>query len=66
MVQMTTRLVGDRWLKEARSAVLRVPGVIAHGEVNYLLNPEHGQFRQIKIHDPRPIALDGRLLGRYG
>jgi RES domain-containing protein len=64
VVGMSTRLAGDRWLKEARSAVLRVPSVIAPGEMNYLLNPEHGQFRRIKIHDPQPLVLDGRLLGR--
>lgn len=65
VVRMSTRFVGDRWLKEARSAVLRVPSVIAHGEVNYLLNPGHGQFSQIRIHDPKPIALDQRLLGSF-
>lgn len=59
--QMSTRLAGDCWFTEARSAVLRVPSVIARGEVNYLLNPEHEQISQVRIHGPEPVLFDSRL-----
>jgi RES domain-containing protein len=57
-----TQEIGDRWIKEARSAVLRVPSVVT-GEPNYLLNPNHIDFSQIKIGNPKEFHFDGRLLG---
>ena len=56
-----TQEIGDRWIKEARSAVLRVPSVVT-GEPNYLLNPNHIDFSQIKIGNPKELPFDGRLL----
>jgi RES domain-containing protein len=58
----STRALGDRWASEARSAVLEVPSVIIPGEVNYLLNPAHPQFRKIIIGKAEPFAFDPRLL----
>ena len=53
--------VGDGWAKAARSAVLQVPSVLTR-EINYLLNPQHKDFRRIKIGDPKPFTFDSRLL----
>ena len=58
----STQAVGDRWVKEARSAVLELPSVIVRGETNYLLNPAHPDFRKIKIGPAEPFAFDPRLL----
>lgn len=54
--------IGDRWIREARSAILEVPSAIIESESNYLLNPGHGSFRKVTIADPSPFALDLRLL----
>jgi len=48
---------------EARSAVLRVPSIVVNGEFNYLLNPRHRQFNELKIGSPLPFFLDPRLSG---
>jgi RES domain-containing protein len=43
---------GDAWARELRTAILRVPSVAVNGlESNYLLNPAHPEFPQIR-HDP--------------
>lgn len=55
--------VGDLWVKEGRSAILRVPSVIIPGEPNYLLNPAHPEFKMIAIGKPEPFAFDPRLVG---
>jgi RES domain-containing protein len=60
--QYTTRQLGDEWLRRGNSAVLSVPSVTS-GERNFLLNPEHPQFRQINFHDTVPFRFDIRLLG---
>lgn len=53
---------GDRWLDDARSAVLRVPSVVVPTEYNYLINPAHPDFRRLEIGVPTPAPLDPRLL----
>jgi RES domain-containing protein len=58
----STKSIGDRWVKEARSAVLEVPSVIINAEPNYLLNLEHRDFKKVSIGKPVPFAFDPRLL----
>ena len=57
-----TQELGDRWVKKAEFAVLRVPSIIT-GEPNYLLNPNQADFSKIKIGDPQVFYFDERLLG---
>jgi RES domain-containing protein len=57
-----TKDIGDIWVKDARSAVLELPSVIIPGEPNYLLNPEHPEFKKIAIGEPVPFCFDPRLL----
>jgi RES domain-containing protein len=58
----STQQIGDRWVREARSAVFALPSVIIAGELNYLLNPAHADFKRIAIGKPEPFAFDPRLL----
>jgi RES domain-containing protein len=58
----STKALGDAWVREARSAVLAIPSVIIPGELNYLLNPAHPDFRAIRIGKPDAFAFDPRLL----
>lgn len=59
----STKVIGDRWVKERRSAVLELPSVIIPGESNYLLNPAHPDFRHLVASEPEPFAFDPRLFG---
>jgi RES domain-containing protein len=52
---------GEKWLKEKRSMVLRVPSAVLPQEDNYILNPLHPDFASIKISVARLIRLDSRL-----
>jgi RES domain-containing protein len=54
--------IGTAWAWEKRSAVLSVPSAVIPEERNYLLNPEHEDFRSVDIGLPRPFRLDMRLL----
>ncbi|HET6341754.1 MAG TPA: RES family NAD+ phosphorylase [Gemmatimonadota bacterium] len=58
----STRAIGDRWVAEARSPVLRLPSVIVAHESNYLLNPDHPRFDEVRIGRPRLFPLDQRLV----
>ena len=59
-----TMEIGDRWVQERRSAVLALPSAICPDDTNFLLNPEHPDFKQIRIHSPINFDFDPRLLGR--
>lgn len=54
--------MGDTWIASGRSAVLQVPSVIVPGENNYLINPNHADFRRIRIGAAVPFTFDERLL----
>jgi RES domain-containing protein len=58
----STAEIGDRWVKESRSAVLELPSVIIPAEPNYLLNPAHSDFKRIRIGKPTPFSFDPRLI----
>lgn len=55
---------GDAWIQEASSVVLRVPSAIEPRQHNFLVNPEHPQFRSLKVGKPEPYAFDLRLMPR--
>jgi RES domain-containing protein len=57
----SSQMLGDHWLEEQTSAVLRVPSVIVPQEYNYLLNPKHPDFAQIVVELPMPFIFDERL-----
>ena len=56
-----TRDIGDKWVRELRSAVLQIPSVVTAGEYNFMLNPAHPDFAQIKIKAPVPYLYDARM-----
>jgi RES domain-containing protein len=57
----TLRTMGMQWLQAGQTAVLRVPSVIVPFEWNYLLNPLHPDFGQIRIGTPQAYQFDARL-----
>lgn len=52
--------VGDDWLVEGRSALLKVPSSARLGSFNYLVNPAHREadfVEIVRIHDPPAATL---------
>ncbi len=58
---MSSRSIGDAWIRSGRTAVLAVPSVVTPGEWNYLLNPAHSGFSKIRIGPAKPFQPDPRL-----
>jgi RES domain-containing protein len=56
-----TRVVGDVWLKERRSALLRVPSAPSPESWNYLLNPLHVEAKGLQVEWARWVRYDRRL-----
>lgn len=61
----TARVIGDRWLMEAKSALLIVPSVIARIDRNVLVNPLHPDTKQLIVSEPQKVMWDKRLFERF-
>jgi RES domain-containing protein len=57
----STKALGDRWVADRRSALLRVPSVVVPTEFNYLVNPLHPDAAQVSKGPPMPFPFDPRL-----
>jgi RES domain-containing protein len=55
------RTLGDRWIRAGKTLALHVPSAAIRGEWNVLLNPEHSDFRKLKIQKPNPFEFDLRM-----
>ena len=61
----TARAFGDEWLREGRTAVLRVPSVVTEGrEYNILINRTHSAARLIEASAPEAVRWGTRLFTR--
>ncbi len=56
-----TQSLGNQWLNEENSAVLKVPSSIIRSEFNYLLNPRHPDSTLIKLLNAEPFIFDERI-----
>jgi len=56
-----SRRAGDAWIGKAQTAVLRVPSVVFDAERNVLINPDHPDYKRIKVASMEPVRWDERL-----
>ncbi len=59
---MELQQTGDDWLSEKKFAVLKVPSAVVPLEFNFIVNPEHADFKKIIVEDPLPFYFDKRLV----
>lgn len=53
--------IGDEFVAEAKHCVLVVPSALAPHENNWLLNPQHRDFRRVAVHKVEPLSYDPRM-----
>ena len=53
--------IGQHWVLNKKSCVLKVPSAIIAQEYNYILNPLHEDFAFIKFGKPEKFILDSRF-----
>ena len=54
--------IGEQWIRDNQTLLLKVPSSIVKNEWNILINPKHKQFNKIKLIDTEPVLFDSRLL----
>ena len=55
---------GDEFVGKAEHCVLVVPSVLAQSENNWLINPQHRDFRKVLLLGVEPLSYDPRMFGR--
>ena len=60
----STQQIGDDFIRQNKSAVLKVPSAVVAGNFNYVLNPGHSDFSQIKVLSVEGFSFDSRLFER--
>jgi RES domain-containing protein len=58
--------IGDDFIKRAEKCLLLLPSALAVHENNWLINPQHPEFRQIRLHPAEPLRYDPRMFQRSG
>ena len=57
----STQAIGDKFLKDGKFLVLKVPSAVVQGDFNYLINPAHKKASSIKVVHTEPFNFDPRL-----
>jgi len=57
----TPQKTRDNFIMQNDYAVLKVPSAVVQGDFNYLLNPNHTDFKKIKIVKAESFSFDSRL-----
>ncbi len=57
----STQKVGDDFFAERESCVLKVPSAVVPGDFNFLINPYHPDFTNIKIIGQEDFPFDRRI-----
>ena len=56
-----TQFIGDEFLADQQSLILRVPSVIIDAENNFVINPLHADAGKVQIRDSKVFSFDKRL-----
>jgi RES domain-containing protein len=55
--------IGDEFVKKAATCLLLVPSALTVNENNWLINPQHAEFKKIAVNAPEPLRYDPRMFG---
>jgi len=54
-------LIGDPFAAQRKSAILALPSALVPSESNWLINPLHQEFAEIRVHPAEPFRYDARF-----
>ncbi len=57
-----TQIIGSDFVSLNKACVMKVPSAVVKGDYNYLINPYHPQFKEIRIKEIKEFRIDRRLL----
>ena len=57
----TTEAIGDRFIAANKYCILQIPSAVTQGDHNLLINPNHTDFKRIKITATDKFPFDKRI-----
>ena len=57
----TTQTIGDQFIADNKFCVLQIPSAVTQGDYNLLINPNHPDFKRIKIIATDKFPFDKRI-----
>jgi RES domain-containing protein len=58
---LNTQRIGDQFVAENRKCIMVIPSVITQGDFNVLINPNHPEFKRIRVVSAEKFPFDKRL-----
>lgn len=58
---LETMVLGESWIRERRSAILKVPSVLVPAAANFIYNPLHPDATKVKIDRGEKFSFDPRM-----
>jgi len=56
------KAIGDQFIRDNKYLAIRVPSSILAIEHNVLINPNHGDFKKVKLVSSKKMSIDERLV----
>jgi RES domain-containing protein len=56
-----TPLLGDDFVKRNEACLMKVPSAVVKGDFNFLINPQHVDFKKITIIEQNDFPFDKRI-----
>lgn len=56
-----TQAIGDQFIADNKFCVLQIPSAVTQGDYNLLINPNHPDFKRIKIIATEKFPFDKRI-----
>ena len=57
----TTQAIGDQFIANNKFCILQIPSAVTQGDYNLLINPNHSDFKGIKIIATNKFPFDKRI-----
>ncbi len=57
----SSQTIGDQFVLDGTFCLLRLPSAVTKGDYNVLINPNHVDFKRIRIIDAEPFPFDQRI-----
>ena len=58
---LDTMVIGERWVREGSSAILKVPSILIPAAANFIFNPIHTDAAKVKIDHGEKFSFDPRM-----
>ena len=58
---VTTQAIGDQFIAAGKYCVLQIPSAVTQGDFNLLINPNHPDFKKIRIISTEKFPFDKRI-----